>query len=190
MKILFLDIDGVLNSSRTALVTKTQGLSYLECMKAGIDKTAVALVNRLCHDNNLKIVLSSNHRYDYMYPDTVTLPGGFSRDKVDLFRLGLYLEQLGLDHTLVLDATPDINVPGKRRGDEVQRWLNLNDYPKYNVSHFIILDDVDQFSYETDFRERFVQVDGNEGFSFKNFRDCEKLLGVNNDKVRIILPPK
>jgi hypothetical protein len=159
-------------------------------MKAGIDKTAAALVNRLCHDYGLKIVLSSSHRYDYMYPDTVPVTGGFSRDKVDMFRLGLYLEQLGIDHTLVLDAIPDINVPGRLRGHEVQRWLNLNDYPKYNVSHYIILDDVDQFSYETEFADNFVLVDGDEGFSFKNFRRCEKLLGVNIDKPRIILPPK
>jgi hypothetical protein len=192
MKVLFLDIDGVLNSSRTALVTPMAGKTFKQIMIDGIDKTAVAMVNRLCKDNNLLIVLSSSHRYDYLLPGTVAVEGGFSRDQVDLFRMGLYLQELGLDYTLVIDATPDITAPNSTRGDEINRWLELNE--GLNVENFIILDDVDQFHGVIQFRNElaphFVKCDGNEGFSFKNFRACEKILGIDNDKVKIILPPK
>lgn len=192
MKILFLDIDGVLNSSRTALTTPIRGLSFADIMKNGMDKTAVAMVNRLCDENDLFIVLSSSHRYDYLHPQTVAVEGGFSRDKVDLFRMGIYLESLGLSYIRIIDATPDITTPTRTRGDEINRWLELNE--TLNIENFIILDDVDQFhgvtQFHGDLAAHFVKCDGHEGFSFKNYRECEKILGIDNDKVHIILPPK
>jgi len=58
MKILFLDIDGVLNSRRSALAFN--GLPH-PGREDKFDQVAVALIRRLCN-NGVKIVLSSSWR--------------------------------------------------------------------------------------------------------------------------------
>ncbi len=105
-RIVFLDIDGVLNSEpwfrRQGLVgsaTTTGGLDHL-------DGDAVALVEEFCVETSATIVVSSSWRLTH-----------------DLASLRGMLFEKGLRTTHVLDVTPFI--PHHRgRGEDIQRWLD------------------------------------------------------------------
>jgi len=100
-KILFLDVDGVLNSDRTACAFG--GLPRdLECI-GQFDWVAIALLQRLCKaEPRLKIVMSSSWRLTY---------------PADRFAKAWDLP--------VIDVTPG-NDHDHSRGEEIQMWLDDN----------------------------------------------------------------
>lgn len=120
MKILFLDMDGVLNSedwyNSRAKEPYEGKLSELCSM---IDPDAVARLNDILRQTHCKIVLSSSWRC--MEPITMV-------DRA--------LKMRGLKTTL-LGATPSIGNP---RGGEIQAWLDI---AGPGVERFVILDDSD-----------------------------------------------
>lgn len=165
MKILFLDIDGVLNSSASVLATvePTAARWYAWCglesyfNEVGylprftfdtIDPVAVGLINRLLkRDEELKIVLSSSHRTLFC-GDKFQLIEPFRRHAsstglidfgsalhIDL--LVLYLQALGLNVTAdtLYDVTLVLNQP---RGLEIKQWLDNCPYP---IEDYVVLDD-------------------------------------------------
>ena len=64
MIVLFLDIDGVLNSNQWYYKRKELGLS-LEGDKSEFDPDTVEILNGLISDTNAKVVLSSTWRNNY-----------------------------------------------------------------------------------------------------------------------------
>lgn len=150
MKVIFLDIDGVLNSTRS-FAAKTVGdlnqpsRSYLEINLSVIDPIAIALLNKLCVATGADIVLSSTHRK--MVDD-----------------IPLYLKQLGITAKCV-GSTP-ITDRGFR-GDEVNMWLGLNPVGQY----VIFDDDSDFYSYQT-----FIKIDRHVGLDFFSFEKAIELL--------------
>ena len=110
-KILFLDIDGVLNSHRTAYAFDGFPHSFgPECM-AKFDHVAIGLVRKVCEETGASIVLSSSWRIIH---------------KVHACANGLNLP--------IFDSTP---TGGQLRGDEIGMWLR--DHPE--VTHYAIVDD-------------------------------------------------
>lgn len=111
MKVLFLDIDGVLNSHRTvyAFGGFAHGLSP-EAV-AMFDHVALALVRNLCRTSGAGVVLSSSWRKLHPWAQIGTA--------------------LGLP---IIDATPSL---GTIRGAEIDAWLQL--HPE--VTHYAIVDD-------------------------------------------------
>lgn len=113
MKVLFLDIDGVLNTHKSI---GRFGFDF-------IDNILVALVARIVRETDCKIVLSSSWRVD-------------EKDRVIATR---ELAEQGLT---IHDCTPVITRGGweaggwVRRHEEIQAWLNQNP-----VDRFAILDD-------------------------------------------------
>ena len=111
IKVIFLDVDGVLNSSQDHFSIGLKTDIHLERLKRIIDATGA------------KIVLSSSWRIC------------FDPKKDQMSRiLNNKLNSIGAP---IMDMTPIIREPNKVRGDEIRMWLQ--DHP--DVDAFIILDD-------------------------------------------------
>ena len=98
MKVLFLDIDGVLNSTRTC--TATGGYPHELEHRGGFDWIAIRLLQRLCDSSGVQIVLSSAWRLHHDF-----------KDVAKAFDLP------------IIDRTPSLCGP---RGKEIQHWLDAH----------------------------------------------------------------
>lgn len=123
MNIVFLDVDGVLNS-----------MEYFNSFGKGgargkdIDESKVLLLKEIVDKTNAKIVLSSTWR---QLRDT---------ENEDCMRMWNYLiNTLSKYDLCILDVTPIINM---NRPKEIKAWLK--DYPEKDIK-FVSLDD--DFSY-------------------------------------------
>lgn len=140
MNILFLDIDGVLNSESWYLSNEFKNkLSNKACyLETHLDNTAIDKLNQLCNKTDAKIVISSTWRT-------------FSDCIPTLQKNGLTAE--------IIDVTPDLTelLPSgvwvsKTRGEEIQYWLDNNQWNNY----VIIDDDSDMLESQ---KQNFVQTD-------------------------------
>lgn len=195
MKLIFLDIDGVLNSSRSVVVkigptleTSEEvrelarldegdfevgdGLDY--GVKFGlmtVDPICVALLNKLFEaDPEIGLVLSSTHR-KFLCHSKVPF-----RSPEHFRRLRMYLTAMGINVPDYLSATPVVDGIGKCRGDEIDQWLNLAwENGLYDDGdQYVILDDADDMLPG----QPLVLVDPVHGFSFANYAESCKLLGL------------
>jgi hypothetical protein len=124
--IIFLDIDGVLNSDKHAnrySLEEWENLSYLE---RHIDNEAVELINYICDKTNAQVVVSSTWRYGR----TVEQLQQILNDRGGTFK--------------VIDKTPEHSI--RYRGYEIDDWISKNrskdengDYFKF--TNYVILDD-------------------------------------------------
>jgi hypothetical protein len=135
MKVIFLDVDGVLNTPK---LIKKFGFDF-------IDHILVALVARIVRETDAKIVLSSTWRIE-------------ERNKV------LVIQSLAQHNLELHDCTPVIQRSGAwtesgwvRRHEEIQAWLNKNP----NAQKFAIIDDFDDANIEGS----FFQTDENIGLT-------------------------
>lgn len=111
MKVLFLDIDGVLNSEKYYQNGRTN-LSY---PLSEIDPASVDLINYIVSETGCKIVLSSSWRLN------------------GLNECNNIFKKVGLPK--IYDITPIHSVRGCR-GEEIQEWLKTK-----QVESYVILDD-------------------------------------------------
>ncbi len=111
MKVLFLDIDGVLNSVRTAIAHEGFPFDFSEKGMGRFDHTSIALIQKLCRLADVKVVLSSTWRLSFTVVEVS--------------------EALGLP---VIDRTKSL---AGNRGTEIQEWLDR--HPE--VEQYAILDD-------------------------------------------------
>lgn len=146
MKYLFLDIDGVLNSTRSACGlgkiphdAEPKDLPFF-------DLIALGLIRRLCEETGAKIVLSSTWR--------------MGRDPVEL---GNQLDLPIISKTLVLDGF---------RGDEIKQWLDENYNP--HVDKYAIVDDDSDMRPEQ--RPFFVKTHYNNGLLWDHYLQLKALL--------------
>lgn len=106
-KILFLDIDGVLNSVRSAYALGGYPHSTEDTELGKFDHVALALVRRLCKETGCQIVLSSTWRIIHPF------------------------KRLGDDLNLpIIDRTPQL---GGARGHEIKHWLDRNECERYAI---------------------------------------------------------
>ena len=165
MKVIFLDVDGVLNSERSTLAGGARLRSgnyendpyYKKFTHATIDPVACDLVNRVIREIDAKIVLSSTHRMHF----------NDGPDKLDLIKD--YLTYLGVDGDACIGYTERLHA---KRGAEIQLWLN--DHGQ-EVTHYVILDDSsDMLDHQMPF---FVRTDPDVGVSSENYRTMTRLFG-------------
>jgi len=122
MKIIFLDVDGVLNTPK---LLKRFGFDF-------IDPILVALVARIVKETEAKIVLSSTWRIEEKNKEMVRVA----------------LAEHGLE---IFDCTPVITKSFSeggwtRRHEEIQSWIDQN-----TVTKFAIIDDFDDANIEGSF---------------------------------------
>lgn len=115
MKILFLDIDGVLNSRQYFIKIKNMNVAP----EHRIDPLAVAKLNQITDATGAFIVLSSTWRYAYAK---------------NISGLRDWMISIGVTGK-VLDITP---VDNDSRQNQIQKWL---DTTARDIDSFVILDD-------------------------------------------------
>lgn len=158
MKVIFLDIDGVLNSvdSMISFYNWTP-IGTKEQMEDRLDPVSIGLLRRLCLGTGAKIVVSSTWRRGRIKEDFLEIFAGY-----------------GWGDFPYLDKTPigySINPIGERtRGHEIQYWLDNNGNPEY-----IILDD-DSDMLESQ-KDRFIHCSNINGFRSKHYCQALRLFG-------------
>lgn len=176
MKIVFLDFDGVLNSTRSFITSKRgepngRWSSLDEMNIATIDPVSVGLVNDLVERADAEIVISSSHRKFFMKHGIIDLNG-----------LRNYFKNLGIEGS-ILDATPRNFRPYATRGDEIKEWLDGFLEP---IDSYVILDDdSDMLEEQLPF---FVHTSSNNGFLFEHYLKALEILNEKADHV--ILSPR
>lgn len=184
MKVVFLDVDGVINSSRSVMakcgVLRTaESNTALEELQAifkdwgdedipygpkytieTIDPVAVFLVNRLMRETSATLVLSTSHRD--MFADA-NMPAGSQKQ---MHLLGLYFTAMGIKAP-IYDITPKLFT---QRGAEVKHWL---DNSAQAVTHYVILDDGRDFNAN----QNLIWCDPDIGFSHANYFAASRELG-------------
>lgn len=153
MKIIFLDIDGVINSQRSCMALG----DYPHDPKSTefFDMIAVGLVQRVCRECDAQIVLSSTWR---IHASWVELKYTFNLPIID--------------RTPKLQFGEDRN--GEGRGIEIQRWLEANAEMR-GVEKYVIVDDDQDFLKEQ--KEFFVHTSYLDGLSFADFMKMKRILG-------------
>jgi hypothetical protein len=169
-KLLFLDLDGVLNSTQWSEERPTRGLLPPESAQQAfeeerLDPVCIKRLQHLVHDTNASIVITSTWRR--------TMP---VIEMISMFAL------YGFEGAPVIGATPQLPTsPGKKitRGTEVQEWLNVN---AVVPMRYVCLDD----DADYDPRQPLVQTDADIGLQDADIVACRVML---NDLQRSILKP-
>lgn len=159
-KIIFLDIDGVLNSDAW----------YEKCIKYklkpvhwNLDPEAIKKINEIANLTGAKIVISSSWRFDPKTPS-------------DLKASGLEVEIIG--------RTDYLNTHGSFivRGNEIQKYIsdNINDLSEGTLSYygdykaFVILDDDSDMLFTQ--ADNFIHIDFMTGITDDNVKQAVKIL--------------
>ena len=121
MKVVFLDIDGVVNCSDTKERSPSKVI--------GVEQSKIALVKQIVDATGAKLVLSSTWRIGWFYEET----GSHDRDKQDWYYLRDEFFKQGLRF---FDYTPLDK--SRHRGTEIQAWL---DKWEDEVDAYVVIDD-------------------------------------------------
>lgn len=158
-KVIFLDIDGVLNSvdSMVAFFKWMPKGTRIQ-MEDRLDSVSIGLLRRVCIKTDAKIVISSTWRM-----------GRTIEDFVDIFA------RHGWDNFPIIGMTPIgckiAEITFRTRGHEIQDWLTH--HPE--VTEYIIIDD-DSDMLESQI-DHFVHVSNVNGFRSKHYCQCLRLFG-------------
>lgn len=149
IKVIFLDIDGVLNNKKwlgAAHFNRTEDYNLKQ-----LEPRAIHLLNELVAATGAKVVVSSSWRILH------------SKDELEKF-----LKAKGFAHSL-MDYTPNSKTHNGCRGDEIQEWLS--EHPE--VSSFVILDDNSDMG---DVIDKLVQTSFKRGLQKEHVERAIKLL--------------
>lgn len=137
MKVIFLDIDGVLNSRAYDRKRKWDE-------QTDIDETRMPLIKEIVDATEAKIVLSSTWRQHWDKENSrCDVDGRYINDTFAKFGLTIY------------DKTPDLGILALRK-DEINAWLKDNGG---NIETFVIIDD---YHYGWgDLSEHFIKTEPN-----------------------------
>ena len=128
MKVIFLDVDGALNSEDDLMVYREKNNIKGCIFYAEVEDRPLKLLKELVEKSGAKIVVSSSWRI-----------GCKRSGRESIFGIGLYkklVERLKDYEMDVYDITPSLS--GKQRGDEIREWLQTCES---DIENFVILDD-------------------------------------------------
>jgi hypothetical protein len=145
IKVIFLDIDGVLNHDKWYTSDTYKNMYQNENNELDLDPICVERINNICHKTNAKIVISSNWRISW-YGTILRLTRG------------------GLKEQYIIDKTPErmwVNIPNfdRSRGAEINDWLEQHN----ECENYIILDDRTDFKKEQLYH--FIKINPNIGLT-------------------------
>ncbi len=160
IKIIFLDIDGVLNNEVMCFNPEWKEKQF------DIDKRCMDLLNNLIEKTDAKVVISSVWRYGNTIESLQKL-----------------LEEYGFKGE-VIGLTPSYGHTACVRGNEILGWLqdNQDRYEglDYNFKNYVILDDDgDMLLFQKD---NFIHVDNFSGLTPNIIWKAEKILNRNYNK--------
>ena len=146
MKVIFLDVDGVLNNWQTTILTPDK---YI-----GIEDSLVELLSKIVKLTDAKIVLTSDWKDDWnlQKPDGVYLD-----DKLKKYDLKII--------TRTYESYPS------RRGEGIRTYLKEN-----KVEQYVIIDDTEFMDFTDELEERFVNTDPALGLTIEDVQKAVKIL--------------
>lgn len=137
MKIIFFDIDGVMNSRKYILQMDV----LWDDPACQMDPKAVARLNRITDETGAFLVCISTWRLAFIHaPDAIS-------------KMRECMTSYGITGT-VIDMTPELILMGNHRGDEIKMWLATQEQDK--IEAFVVLDDesvtnMDEYLIKTNF---------------------------------------
>ncbi len=162
MRIIFLDFDGVLNS--TPFLSANLGKGWKSAGEAeALDPANVERLERLVRETAAAVVISSSWRHGRNLPSLCAI----------LASRGFTGRVIGKTP----DFVPNNDELSKRhcgeRGDEIQAWLDRAPDFGHEITSFIILDDASDMAH---LRDRLVQTDSDTGLTDEHVAIATKLL--------------
>lgn len=155
MKVIFLDIDGVLNSNRSAKALG--GMPFPDEMGSRdwhlFDPVAVGLLQKVCEETGAVCVLSSSWR--------------MSMTLAEVQDLAAYLG------VKIVGATRP-TLTREMRGEQIRDWLCSN----HPIEKYAILDDDADMLDEQ--KDNFVQTSFQEGLLFEHYMKLVSILGTKD----------
>jgi len=151
MKLIFLDLDGVVNNRTTmdrVVIDPSRPLDI-------VDPINVKAFNRISDQTGAWIVVSSTWRYRYP---------ARSMMQVVLGSLGI--------HGMIEGCTPRLPGENVTRGEEIQAWFDA--HPEWKNAEFIVVDDSSDIS---PFEDRFVHVSFETGLTEEDADRAIAMLG-------------
>lgn len=141
MKVIFLDVDGVLNSIDDLMKYREKNNIKGSILYDDIANERVELLKQLVEKSNAKIVISSSWRMGWIRNGK---PKEYNKEGL-LYKLDTKLKEFGLSF---IDVTPYLWKENGHydRGDEIRTWLQK--HPE--VTNFVILDDESDMCEFTD----------------------------------------
>lgn len=159
MKIIFLDIDGVLNSVEYTISTQ---FSKETVRTEKVDPVKVGLLRFVCEQTGANIVVSSTWRHGR---DASWFRGFFS--------------SFGWFNPPIIDVTPtQCEASATRRGDEIAEWLKDFHHSSRWLECVIVDDDNDFHPTQQDM---LVQTNNVHGLSLNNAIEMIDILGPSDD---------
>lgn len=162
MKVIFLDVDGVLNS-------KNWNTKHQEEIDAGIliDRSKVELLSELIKKTKANIVLHSGWRFWF---DSEIHP---IRKESEIFFGMLLTENIN-----IYDITPDHRTEEIKRTNklslvkagEILQWLSEHD----NVRRWVVLEDLDLHNIKVENHQ--IRTDSKVGLTLEDIKEAEKRL--------------
>ena len=163
-KVLFLDIDGVLNTQRQHDRCVEEGIAPVDGFSYAFDPVAVANLARIVNETGVDIVISSSWKFWGLTTMQKLWANRGLPGKVIDVTPNTTSDELLLEVDLSLMELP----AGK--GSEIKEWLSTNGN---QVTHYAILDDMDDMLPEQ--YAHFVQVDPRIGITEA---DAEKIIEI------------
>lgn len=154
MKVIFLDVDGVLNC-RTS---KSRCGEYV-----GVDKDKIKRLAKIVDATGAKIVLSS------------TWNESFNKSAIPLDYDGEYLTKHLWNHGKLRITTKTKEVLGSNRGTEIKDWLV--DHERWDITNWVVLDDQVSDDYDGDIMNKLVLTDSETGLTDDNVAVAIEVLG-------------
>lgn len=167
MKVIFLDVDGVLNFEKWYQNVDGRNPGNLYGQEGDLDPLCVNRIIKICNETGAKVVISSDWRISW-------------------YTTQVRLAKMGLDENYVIDKTPEYiwrNVSKHdyfnddyeetyeySRGAEIDGWLK--EHPE--VTNYVIIDDRTDFTDKQ--KEHFVHVDPMWGLVDKHVELTIKIL--------------
>ncbi len=136
MRIVFLDFDGVLNSHE---YMRDRAPAEERASVTGLDRVAVARLNRMVESGCAEVVVSSSWRHGRTLHElrVILADAGFTGEVVGKTPDCAHKPEGGLWH-------------GAMRGNEVQSWLDLAPLFGIEVTQFVIVDDDSDMAHLAD----------------------------------------
>ena len=167
IKVIFLDIDGVLNSEK--LILKLSKNNIKEYSDSGVynflDENIINELSNFCKKYKIYIVISSSWRHFY-FDDTIK---DLTKNKY---------KKLHPLMPYIIGQTPRLYKEKENgsseqlcRGDEIQYYIDT-----YNIKNYVILDD-DSDMLDSQL-EHFIQTDYKYGLLDENFEQMKKILNL------------
>lgn len=167
MKVIFLDIDGVLNSDNYMhkLIDKNVR-EYENDIYQFIDDNAVNIVVDLCEQYDLKLVITSSWRSNNL---KYTIEMFSKPEYIKLHPLIPYI--IGVTPRL-FEWYDDGSVDYEDRGYEIDFWIEAQ---KENIEYVILDDDSDMLESQKD---NFIQINHKTGLTNNYISNIKKILNV------------